>query len=537
MRKLIIYHAISFYQTLVCVVHSCIQEESEKVLLFTTSIKENVDTRELEKFFSKVIYINIREGFEDRSKYQELVINYFDSILEKNEIVIDENTMIYSGGSHYNFGTYLSIKQFPFYYIEEACGLLSDAEHVRNIDRNNRAEVDIIDELGLYDATSQYIVGIICNVNEQRDGYMNPKMIHFDTLQQMKELDVRTIQNIMKIFGTVEKLVVPQNCVVFLSQHYANLNMMSYERQALLYGLVFDYFLSDKNILIKKHPADFMAYEAIYPKVQVIKESFLSEFIPFIMSPIPRMVGTISSTGINALRSVFEESIEFDFDFEEVFESIHKIYFAVVFSLTIGKTKTVSYIGLNTKVLDNLCRYAIGNGFGVALKMIHSLSDIEAESVLLVDRMEEELFTGMSREEIAEYFVRKCPAKNIVFINSNKDYLFYSPKYKSFSENIVPIVIKKKNLGLNRDYEMYDDFTDETIYVLSKEERARQMAINFHHSKQLDNLKVELQVDGFETEEQMKISVLQGMLEATEQRLLYYMKICKEQEELLKIRK
>lgn len=366
---------------------------------------------------------------------------------------------------------------------------------------------------------------------------MNPKMIHFDTLQQMKELDVRTIQNIMKIFGTVEKLVVPQNCVVFLSQHYANLNMMSYERQALLYGLVFDYFLSDKNILIKKHPADFMAYEAIYPKVQVIKESFLSEFIPFIMSPIPRMVGTISSTGINALRSVFEESIEFDFDFEEVFESIHKIYFAVVFSLTIGKTKTVSYIGLNTKVLDNLCRYAIGNGFGVALKMIDSLSDIEAESVLLVDRMEEELFTGMSREEIAEYFVRKCPAKNIVFINSNKDYLFYSPKYKSFSENIVPIVIKKKNLGLNRDYEMYDDFTDETIYVLSKEERARQMAINFHHSKQLDNLKVELQVDGFETEEQMKISVLQGMLEATEQRLLYYMKICKEQEELLKIRK
>ncbi len=534
---MIIYHAISFYQTLVCTVHSCIQEESEKILFFTTSIKENVDTRELEKFFSKVIYIDIRKGFENLEKYQESVTNYFDSVLEKNEIVIDEKTVIYSGGSHYNFGVYLSAKQLPFYYIEEACGLLSDAEHVKNIDRNNRAEVDVIDGLGLYDGTNPNIIGIICNVNEQRMDYTNPKMIHFDTLQQMKNLDVRTIQNIMKIFGTVERVAVPKNSVIFLSQHYANLNMMSYERQALLYGLVFDYFFADKNILIKKHPADFMAYEAVYPDVQVIRESFLSEFIPFIMTPIPQMVGTISSTGINALRSVFEKSMEFDFDFEDSFESIHRIYFALVFSLTIGKARTISYVGVNTKVLDNLCRYAIGNGFDVALKKIDSLSDIGAKSILLVDRMAEELFAGMSREEMAEYFVKKCPAQNIVFINSDKDYLFYSPRDKSFSENIVPIVIKKRNLDSNRDYEMYDDFTDETIYVLSKERGVRQMAMNFSQSKQLDNLKVELHVDGFKTEEQMQISVLQGMLEATEQRLLYYMKICKEQEELLKIRK
>lgn len=521
-----IYHASSFYQILSCVVHSCKnQEESEKILFYTNSIKQSIHIKVLETFFSKVINIDVRKGFEDLTNYQKNINDYFNALFVNNHLVIDENTSIYSGGSHFNFGTYLAVNHIPFYYMEEACGLFSDPEHVREIDKKNREETDIIDSLGLYDGSCECVLGIICNRNEQKAEYINDKMIHFDVLKEMYQLDISVIQRIMKIFGEADELTVPNDAVIMLSQHYANLGQMTYEGQAYLYGLLFDYFFEDKTIMIKRHPADQMAYEAIYPKVRVIKESFLSEFIPFIMKPIPKMIATVSSTGIYSLRSLFENSMEFDFDFEDVFESLNKVYFAISLLEGLKDVESFSYMGINEKMICNLMKYSGTKHFTV--KEIKNIADIKTGDIVIVDRFSDERLSGSNPEEIAHYFNQDCPARLVIFINSDRDYLFYdSLDSQKLFQKLIPITIEKTNLNKNRDYDMYNDFEPETFYLLTGDREIWRAAKKFKGERKLKNLEINLDVAGYETKEQLEIAVLKGIIEANETRLLHYLRRC-----------
>lgn len=526
---MLIYHALSYYQTLACLVHSYFQEDSNKIIFIGQSIKFNLDCKRLEDFFEKVIFIDIRVGLGNYQICQNDIDAYFKDVFEKNHIVLDDESKIYAGGCHYNFGVYLALNHIPFYYMEEACGLLSRAEHVRGIDRNNRTEVDLIDELGLYDGTNESICGVICNIKAQRDGYDSDKMIDFDVLKELAKMSSKAVQDVMYVFGNAENIAIPENSVVVLSQHYANLNMMTYERQALLYGLVFDYFLSGRNVIVKKHPADIMAYTAIYPEVAEIKRQFLSEFIPFIMKPMPQMAVTISSTGIVSLKNLVSKQITFDFDFENNFESIHKVYTALRLLSFTGEKK-VSCIGINERMLCNLLQYSDLNGQDFQY-VVNQKDDLEENTAIIIDDIFKDNVVDqeMDIEKISLYFSEKCSGKTIIFINSDEKFIFHNSLNHEIWDSIIPVPIRKINLNRNRDEEMYNDFTTETIYLFSQDKEVQKKVMSYSQRKELAHLQMDLTVDECRTKEQLRISVLEGMLAATEKRLLYYMKMCREQ--------
>jgi hypothetical protein len=526
---MIIYHSLSFYQTLTCIVHSLSQKDVPKILLFTTSIKPYVNTKILEELFDQVIYIKIREGLEDLEQYEENVCLYYDSLFQKNNIIITPQTRIYAAGSHYNFGVYLVLKEIPFFYIEEACGLLSKYEHVKKIDKNNRSEVDIIDLHGLYDASNSCIEGIICNTEEQELGYQNEKMVHFDVLREMTELCHADICKIISVFGDEQEIAISQNSVIFLSQHYANLNMMSYDQQAYLYGLIFDYFMENKEILIKRHPADVMAYGEIYPKIKVIKERFLSEFIPFIMHPKPQMIATISSTGIKSLKSSVDTNLAFDFAFEEHFEGVHRLYCALRFCRKLESTCQIKYLGVNTKLIENMQKYTDEDFSTMNIEEMQP-EEIYENSILIVDQITNTFLQDMDIEEVATYFQTENLAKGIIFLNTNSDFLFYKSGHTVMQNCLFPFVIKKMNLNPKRNYELYDDFESEHIYLYSAVREVMLMAENYEYTKDLENLQMQIKVKKHKTDTHLKIAVLEGIIEATQKRLLHYIEKCDIQE-------
>ena len=524
---MIIYHVASFYQALTCSVHSKQYPNDKKILFVAESIKVALlNPSILENIFDKVVYVDMNFGLANIDTCQEKVIEYFDAIFSKYEIKCDKNLKIFAAGAHFNFGLYLTYKQIPFYFMEDACGLISNDKHLRNINKA-RAVHPLLEENGLYDASHPCIQGIVCNVNEQEPGYKRNNLIHFDTLENLSKLEQAERMEILKVFTDVDVLSIPDNAVVMLSQHYANLNMMSYERQALLYGLIFDYYLCGRNILIKKHPYDFMAYESIYPKTTQIKQRFPSEFLPFISDKPLKMIATISSTGIRSLKSVAQEHLELDFEFEQFFEPIHKIYFTLEMLRRQENVKKIYTIGVNRPMIENMCKFGFTDPLDIQIVQVSDLSDIEPNSVVIVDRIDETIFESLDIEVIASYFTEECLAREIFFINSNKEYAFHKADDESVWNNIIPIEIEKHNRDEDRDYELYNDFETETFYVYTKSKEIRKMAVEFEKSKMLDNLKIEMRTGGFETPEQLRISVLEGILDATEQRLLHYIKKCK----------
>lgn len=533
-----IYHAVSFYQLLTCIVHSRQKADEQKILILGKNILSALnDIRELESLFEKCIYIDINFGLTEEQNCKEALSNYFTDIFNENNIVIDEETEIYVGGAQFNFGLYLTFNQIPFYFMEEACGLISQNEHIKKID-NDRACYSILEEHGLYDGSNPCINGIVCNTKEQEPGFIKDNLIHFDTLKELSNFDEVELKKILRIFTEIEQIVIPEHAVIMLTQHYANLNMMSYERQALLYGLVFDYFLTGKNILLKKHPYDFMAYDSIYPKIQQIKERFPSEFLPFVFNHTPEMIATISSTGIKSLRSVAAECMEFDFEFEEFFEPIHKAYFALEMIVRLGSVKEIYTVGVNTAMLENMCKHSLRGADDIQIMPIEELEELKKDSILIIDRIEKSVFDDWNIEEIAEYITEKCPAKAIFFLNSNKDYVFHKSKDETVWNHVIPIEIEKKNLNEMRDFELYNDFEKETLYLFTENKEMRRMAMEFEQERTLDNLQIEVRTGGFSTPEQLRISVMEGIVDATERRLQHYIKKCDELEkEIEQLRK
>lgn len=535
---MVIYHAASFYQLLTCIVHSRKKTEEKKVLILGENVRKVLNNAgELENIFDKCVEIQIGFGLTEEQKCEEAVNNYFTDIFNEKSIIISEETEIYVGGAQFNFGLYLTQEQIPFYFMEEACGLISQNEHIKKIDRNREC-YHILEEYGLYDASNSCIKGIICNIYEQEPGFTGKNLIHFDTLKELSNFDEAERKRILKVFTDIEKIDIAENTAVVLTQHYANLNMMSYERQALLYGLVFDYFLKDRNILLKKHPYDFMAYDSIYPKTQQIEERFPSEFLPFVFEHTPEMITTISSTGIKSLRSVSNKCMEFDFDFEEFFEPIHKAYFALEMIARQKEVTKVYITGVNTIMQQNMCKYSLSNAEDIQILPIEELEEIESDAVVMIDRVENSIFKDWDIEDIAKYIMEKCPAKEIFFLNSNKDYVFHKSQNEKIWNHVIPIVIEKKNLNELRDFELYNDFENETLYLFTRNREVRKMALEFEQERTLDNLQIEVRTGGFSTPEQLRLSVMEGILDATERRLQHYIKKCDELEkEVEKLRK
>ena len=87
-------------------------------------------------------------------------------------------------------------------------------------------------------------------------------------------------------------------------------------------------------------------------------------------------------------------------------------------------------------------------------------------------------------------------------------------------QNIAPITLTKTAVKDKKNY-FFSDLKDETFYVYAEKELLT-MAKNTHIEKELPHVGVKVETAPAMTPEQEKIKMLEGILAATEKRLLYY---------------
>ena len=107
--------------------------------------------------------------------------------------------------------------------------------------------------------------------------------------------------------NTTEFTVSINSCLL-LTQHFANLNIISWSQQKEIYSIIIDYFTDNNTqLIIKTHPADVMDYENIFKKALIIRDSLPSELLPFLFKVLPNSIITVSSTAINLIGEFFKD--------------------------------------------------------------------------------------------------------------------------------------------------------------------------------------------------------------------------------------
>lgn len=512
---MILYHAVSTYQLLHSIVHRKVKYEKEKaIIILSDNLKDKfpnyIDLKD--GFFDEVLMFSTGHLFRDKKNIIENTDNYFRNFLNSNEINLKNLSDIIVGCAHNFFGIFLIANNINFTFMEDASGLISRPEVIEDIEKNICFERYLISkQFGLFDGKNELILKKICNMNNQKEGYFESNVEHFDLVVEMSKLSRDFIEQIIEFFGVLEKISIEDNSMIILTQHFTNLNIMSLEEQKQIYKLVVDYFSNDYNLVFKPHPDDLLYYDQLFDNSKIIKTKFPAELIPFVFTNHPKVVMTITSTAINNLSNYFEKTIKFSSSFEKDFFVSHK-YYTVIKIISYLKINKIYELGTDKTLLKNMAEFSDASiPSNISFESVYNFETISKGSVLIIDD-----YMEASRSSIFELLNSVDEQSIIIFINSKKDYKFYDYPNKSVLKYIVPVEISFRN-----------DDVSEIIYIYSKRSELRDMINSIQFEKTLKHSEITFEVQRL-TEEQMKIKVLEGILEATEKRLEHYIKLEKE---------
>ena len=513
---MILYHIITNYHLLNAVVHAS-QQEGEKVLLYPEWLQDKIaGNNYLQFFFDKIIAIDANFRFRYSKEY---TAEYFFNILGD----FDKFTDIYVWGAQFSFGISLSEQNKRFSFCEEGCGILSRSYILKDIDKKDPLKcnfVDLADDLGLYSGENSNIKQVLCNQKAQIDKFeFQGNVIDWDIVDEITKMDAIDRIRLMEFFGVNMTISIPDNSVIVLTQHFSNLFMLSFEEHILIYQLLVDYFFYNKELVIKVHPNDLMYYDVLFPKSVVVREKFPAEFLPFIFEGQPLKVATIGSTATFSLKGHYENIFELDSRYERDFHFTNKYYASVCIAKALNKN--ISYLSANEILLKKLAD-SVGFTNAVAESLMETSYN---ENVLVVDDVVAKGEVG--RQEIINLLENGNHYRCVILINSKKDYCWYDYYHRELWNDIIPVVLKKE-VHQPQSEDFYADIEDEVIYVYSKNKELLNMVREMEMEKDLPHTGITVRKEIL-TAEQERIKMLEGILEATEKRLLYYINKEKEQ--------
>ena len=520
---MILYHAVSTYQLLFCIVHRLQKnKESQCDILLSDYIKDKFPYyKQLKAFFNNIYCFSNTELSKEVVDIVPHTIKYFDSFLRENYLNINTYKDIYVGCAHNYFGIYLVSKGIKFTFVEDASGLLSRPEIIEQIEEKLFLKKhQICKQMGLYDGSNKYIVKKICNLNTQVDGFQDDKVEHFDVVEAINSLDEEQKQALNNFFGINNKINNDGSAILLLTQHFANLKILTLEEQKEIYRILVDYFVGKNKLVIKPHPDDLLYYDKMFPEALVIKEKFPSELIPSVLNQRPACILTVTSTAINNLKNMYT-CISFSHFFEKNFKIIHKYYCALKIAIELKDPDLIYELYTDKILISNLIRYTELNK-DITLKEI-SLDIFNKKElqggVYIVDDIESNELDDPSK--VNELLKAIDNDSVVIFINSLGKHIYYDYPNKELLKYFVPLELNLTSF--NERYESWES-TFDVFYLFSKNEDLRQKASNIHFVKRLKNSNINISVEALPPERR-KILLLQGILSATEQRLMRYIEL------------
>lgn len=511
---MVLMSAVSLYQLLVCILYRLLYlKDIEVTLLIASSLSYKADIDKLTAVFDNIKIYDFGRG------NSKMGFSYFDSFLKEENISIPDFDDVFVGCAHSGFGRYIASLGVDFIFLEDGCGALS-RPYVLEATIKDENVLAYIGENGLLTGQNPHIKRIIYNPVNQLYDIQGSKYEPFEVTDSFTKLNKSDQDMVLTLFGISNQYDIPSDSVLILTEHFANLRLMTWEEQTMVYQLVCDYFLGGKNLVFKPHPDDWMYYGMLFPQSTVIRDRFPAELLPPVFTNRPKTALTLSSSSIYSLRPYFDECIEFDhsFSYDRRFHILHRYFAAlsVAEQISCDNAKLI-VLGANVPTVRNLIHvYSSKWSDCVQIERLDDLKEYGEPAVVIVDQVENPALDSFA---ICKQLMELSEDTLVFFINMDREYSFFHPDIKEVWRYIYPIEIKKSRI--DTAFESYHDLEAEQIFLFRKKGFPKMDSIH----KDLEYCGIAIDVDCFD-EKENRIRALAGILEATEKRLLFYIDKC-----------
>lgn len=526
---MVLYHAITTYHILEFILHRLIYHPNEKsICLLPEFMYERPGLAEQlvkSEFFTQVIQFRYRTIPHDKNLIFQKTDNFVKNLLPD----ISEFDEINVAGAQYYFSNWLIHENIPFNFWEEASGRITKTEPVRySVKCISPIQDEVTESNNMYDGKNATVLKRYCNFKAQLESFDFEKAVDFDPINEIGKLTEDQKISIFKFFNAPTDLNFSEHSITILTQHFANLNMMTFEEQAELYQLTRDYFLNEytnEELIFKSHPEDIMFYEYLFEGCKVIREKFPSELIPFISPKRSETVMAISSTGISNISDNYQRTIVFNAQYEKSFHYNHRYYFAVkALNLFDGD---IYAINVNKEQME----YMLKNDELKCNKTIEYCDELpERENCMVIIGDQEG--TGMLERASVIKFIENLPENSaVIFLNTDNEFVFYDYELRNdlkahlLTKHIDVIPIKE---------DIYAVIGTEKVFIYTKSEKLRKEIQHMSYEKNCGSAGVQTRVSDW-SDEETKLAAVEGILDATEKRLLYYIR--REKELLMQLEK
>ncbi|MCR4874249.1 MAG: hypothetical protein K5923_00730 [Clostridia bacterium] len=511
---MIIYHAITTFHILKLTLHKLnYHKEDDAVLLVPTFLRrKSTGLKNITKdsIFKKVIF------FDWDSKFSLIKdeVTLCDSIDRAMELELGKDWQskireINVCSAAYSFGIYLCNKGLKFNWFEEADGRLSDPYPIM---ANDSTLVPLrymwANKYGLYTAQSPIIQKIYANMNRQLDGYNANNVQHYDVMEEMRTLSDSEKNQLLEFFDVPKDLEFPKNSVLLLTQHFHGLRMLTWEQHILCYQMMCDFYLSGYKIYCKWHPSDLMPYEDFLKISGTISGNYPSELIS-IVSPNNFSIGAaISTTGIGNLASMLDRILLFDESYLKTYcDDIY--YYDFLHIMKKLSIKEAVAIRANQKQFDNMISFGEPNvNVKIAyLDDVQGIKKTDAYRIIFVMNCEDRVLV----EDIKKLIKGRTSNDIFVFTSNHFENIYDFIKDTPFT--VHDIVLSAIN----------DNIKEKSVYrtfVFSDNEDYLRRINEMKYEKELINTGIKIVAD--DSNRDIEIATLKGMLNVTEARMLQY---------------
>lgn len=305
-RPKVLYHAVSTYQLLEVMAHRLVYHPGAYAALILPDFitRKYPDWRRLvrRRFFDDVCllpYLHIRH-----THAQQIAGEVAQACGRLLPAPVEDFSRIYVAGAHFYFSLYLIRRQLPFTMMEDAAGMLSRPwELYRPLVKKHPLHAELARMHGLLDGRNPCIHRIICLKRAQTFDVSGPRYVDFDLEAVLEALPPRERRRIVHFF--LKRRIHTRADAILLTQHLADLGVMTPQEQRQLYIALRDRFLGGRSLIIKPHPDDTLDYARIFPGAQILAKPFPSELLPYALDRKPPDLFTLSSTGSENLKHHF----------------------------------------------------------------------------------------------------------------------------------------------------------------------------------------------------------------------------------------
>lgn len=510
---MVIYHAITTYHILKCAIHKLLYHPNEKAVIllpeFIVRIPCGLQGRK-KLIFSNVVYFDWdQRKLSVNEDNEEYYINYIDEKIKKSfgTDFTDRVSEINICRGEYFFGIYLCEKGIKFQWFEEADGRFSDPQPIINNDIKWELRGKLAFDYGLYTGSNECVTKKYINFDAQSSTIDDPLADDFNVNDLLLRLDDSSKKVLLKFFGVPDDIYFSAPSALFLTQHFANLRMLSYEEHALCYQLTVDYFLDGYNIYYKWHPSDCMPYADFMNDAKMISGDFPSELLTLIIDKKIEVSASVSSTGVYNLHGISEKILTFTEDYLKSFMLNHIYYFCARLAQKLPKHK-ISVVGMNSSQLMNMLVF----GVGIIEPQVDFLDDFSGElapenTLYLIGDSQ-----TLSEEAVESFFLKANKDDIFVFMGQGDENCFVRLLHR------FPMVVKEIKLAAENDEDLSGIFSVNRVFVFTK---------NYEYIRSIEQMKyVKLLLNTgartFVEDKQNKdayIAALEGMLKATEEAL------------------